>query len=250
MNTGQNNMKLRKILGILLALVGIGAIAMFFLHPTGGTKTPAAGTSKTPSGVPVIVTKEKILAGSELTANNLTIAYMSEAPTGSSGTLQTFVSTTTPLYAKVTLSQGEPLTLNLTVSNQSQAQVGNANIAPLPVPNSDVVMSIPYAEATDGGGFIVPGDHIDVLINDNGTVLPAIQDIEVYNVGFKGGSGVPSVLVVFATRTQASELTYLTSNLPGSPTIAAYVIRPTSENGTGTLSTPSINAQYWKNILG
>ena len=108
----------------------------------------------------------------------------------------------------------------------------------------DVAMAIPYADATGGGGYIRPGDHIDILVDTTGqdTVRYGFEDVPVLKVGSatQQTGAAPTLLMVELPRSQAEIMGVFLGaggNAKGvAPSAARYVIRPQSEWGKGHLT--------------
>jgi Flp pilus assembly protein CpaB len=88
------------------------------------------------------------------------------------------------------------------------------------------------------GYYILPGDHIDVLVdtgNGQGGVRYSFQDVIVLRVGTAAATGATSasaaMLLVEVPRSQAELLTALTANLGDHEFVLRYVLRPESEWG-------------------
>ena len=88
------------------------------------------------------------------------------------------------------------------------------------------------------GYYILPGDHIDILVNTGigtGGVRYSLQDVIVLRVGTASATGAASasasMLLVEVPRSQAELLTALTSNVGDHEFVLRYVLRPESEWG-------------------
>ena len=116
--------------------------------------------------------------------------------------------------------------------------------ASIPTSNTLVANNFSGALVSDAG-YILPGDHIDMLVQStNGTlgVRYTFQDLIVLRVGSSGSSstGAADVLLVEVPRAQASLLAALVVG-DGHEFVVKYVLRPESEWGklTATGYTPN-----------
>lgn len=152
----------------------------------------------------------------------------------------------TGLVAQVDLLKGQPITRNVVAAQ------GKGDPALLPIPKGWVAVTIPAGEQQAVGGYVSPGDWIDVSATVAATVFsPETKDarqltrtvfpnVEVIRVGpaaDQGGTqngaqpgktqGVASSLTVLATPCDAEYLTWLVGN--GS---VRYSLRAGSDYGT------------------
>ncbi|MGA7986806.1 MAG: SAF domain-containing protein [Candidatus Dormiibacterota bacterium] len=90
-------------------------------------------------------------------------------------------------------------------------------------------------ELVSAAGYILPGDHIDILVTSiaNGAIKFSFQDVIVLRVGASGttATGAPAVLLVEVPRAQASLLTGLMIGDGDHEIVVKYVLRPESEWG-------------------
>jgi Flp pilus assembly protein CpaB len=91
-------------------------------------------------------------------------------------------------------------------------------------------------ELVSAGFYILPGDHIDIIIDTGvgtGGVRYSFQDVIVLRVGAAGGTSAasPAMLLVEVPRSQAELLTGLTVGSGGHQFVLRYVLRPQSEWG-------------------
>jgi SAF domain len=91
------------------------------------------------------------------------------------------------------------------------------------------------SELVSDAGYILPGDHIDILVTSiaNGAIKFSFQDVIVLRVGTSGttGTGAPSVLLVEVPRAQAALLSGLIIGDGDHEIVVKYVLRPESEWG-------------------
>jgi Flp pilus assembly protein CpaB len=94
------------------------------------------------------------------------------------------------------------------------------------------------ADLVAAGYYILPGDHIDILVDTGigtGGVRYSFQDVIVLRVGTAAATGTTSasasMLLVEVPRSQAELLTALTSNVGDHEFVLRYVLRPESEWG-------------------
>jgi Flp pilus assembly protein CpaB len=117
--------------------------------------------------------------------------------------------------------------------------------APLPAPLSNLQQASFNGTLVSAGYYILPGDHIDMLVQSTNGSLGlryAFQDVIVLRVGSSGtaATSTPDVLVVEVLRAQAPLLSALMFG-DGHEFVVRYVLRPQSEWGklTATGYTPN-----------
>ncbi len=244
------------LLGVVLAALAFGGV-LFALRQSGG------GATKT-----VVVAKASIAAGSPITADQITTAPVPESAAAADA------------YVDPTVVVGK--TINATVSANTQmvpalfaaaalpgpaAAAGPNGQATAPISLSQIVtkgyvaMAIPASGLGNGlaanqmsvGFYIQTGDHIDILVDPNGStgVRYSFQDVPVLRVGDSGSAASAAVTsyVVEVPRNQAEILTELflqrgkdcAANPPACPTAIKYVLRPQSEWGKLTATTYAPN---------
>jgi Flp pilus assembly protein CpaB len=118
--------------------------------------------------------------------------------------------------------------------------------APLKIADGFVAMAIPDDSQKGAGGYIQPGDHIDILVDldGNGTMKYLLQDVGVLRVGTPataaGGGGNVDLLLIQLPRRQAEELGSVLSGSQSNKTvIVRYVLRPSNSYNKGYLSSGS-----------
>jgi Flp pilus assembly protein CpaB len=246
------------LLGVVLAGLAFGGV-LFALRQGGGGATTS-----------IVVAKTSITAGSQITADELTTAAVPQTvappdaftdPTSAVGkTVGSTVSPNTPIVPALFQSVTLPGPATATTSN------GTAATAPVSVESQltkgFVALAIPAAaavpagitlsqqnslsgELVSAGYYILPGDHIDILVDNGVASNPgtryAFQDIPVLRVGTSGTTATtPSMFLVEVTRNQAELLTTLIIG-PSHPFLVRYVLRPQTEWGklTATAYTPN-----------
>jgi hypothetical protein len=147
----------------------------------------------------------------------------------------------------------------------AQSSTGAAGTVPVSlegaITKGYVALAIPSAgtgtgatgDLTAAGFYILPGDHIDILIDPGTTgsagVRYSFQDVPVLRVGVSGSTGAPSVYMVEVPRAQSELLTALIT-ATGPQTIVKYVLRPQSEWGKVAPDNSSYTPNYEDNTAG
>jgi Flp pilus assembly protein CpaB len=240
------------LLGIILAALAFGGV-LFALRGQGGNTTN------------VVVAKQSIPAGTTLTSDLVTTVSepASAVPSDHYAVATAVVGKTTT----VTVGANDPIVPAFFAAQPLSAPVTTANGTTAPVSLSTaitkgfVALAIPSAgtgpgatgDLTSVGFYILPGDHIDILI-DPGTpgnpgVRYSFQDVPVLRVGDSGTSGAPSVYIVEVPRSQAELLTALITN-KGLQTVVKYVLRPQSEWGKVAPDNSNYTPNYEDNTAG
>jgi len=224
------------LLGILLAALAFGGV-LFALRQNGGNTST------------VVVAKHSIPAGTTLTSDLVnTVSEPSSAVPSDAYTVTTAVVGKT---SQVTIGANDPIVPAFFAAQPLAAQAStNGGTAPVSIEGSItkgyVALAIPTNLSGTGitgntgdqssvGYYIIPGDHIDILIvtnpgAPNAAVRFSFQDVPVLRVGASGSSGAPSVFVVEVPRSQAELITTVLSNNNTAEGVK-YVLRPTSEWG-------------------
>lgn len=231
------------LLGILLAGLAFAGV-LYTLRQNGDSGATAT--------VQVVVAKGNVSAGTQLTSDQVTVASLpaNQVPPGASSVPGQFIGGTTI----AAISDRTPLTPSLVaVTNTAATTPADGSSAPaapslaLQVTKGDVAFAIPAQGASADltgdlmsvGNYIRPDDHIDIVV-DPGDATAGIrfsfQDVRILRVGTaaSGAGAAPSVFIVELPRNQAEQLIFLTTHR-GPQTVVRYVLRPSSQNGTGPL---------------
>ena len=232
------------LLGIVLAALAFGGVLFALRQSSGPT-------------VSVVVAKAAIPAGTTVTADLLSTIDLQQSAVPSDA--YTVVSAVTGKTTSVDIGKNDAMVPAFFAAQPLAASTTtNANGQSVPVSLSTsitkgfVAMAIPAAgelpqgatqlqqnnvtgDLTSVGFYIQPGDHIDILVLDNGNgtlgTRFSFQDIPVLRTGVSGANGgSASVYIVEVARSQAELLTALVTG-QGHETVLKYVLRPQSEWG-------------------
>jgi Flp pilus assembly protein CpaB len=213
----------RRVVAIVVAVVVAVAsvVGLFFLVQS---QTKSNGTG---SYVGVWVTKDQLVAGATIGANDVQVVQRDPAtlPTNYLDSGKVVVGET----MVVASAPGTVLT---------QTTVATAALPALSIPNDWVAMAIPNSAQLGVAGYVQPGDHIDIIADvsqysSNSSaglaVRYVLQDIAVLKVGPSGAGAAGSLMVVALPRAQAEELSYLDAIQP-KPPILTYVLRNANQS--------------------
>jgi Flp pilus assembly protein CpaB len=241
----KSNSRIFLLLGIVLAAAA--AAAVLLLVRSNG---PA-------NEVSVVVTNASVPAGTTLTQAMVVVAQVPATtkpgdaytdPTAVVGKTTTVaLATNTPLvpafFSTPALSVTSSGTGSTALSVETQITKGYVAVA---IPASS---SLPpgFTQAQQNGftsalvaaaGYILPGDHIDILIANTtgphvGDVSWSFQDVLVLRAGSPGdaATAAPQVFLVEVPRSQAALLSALIIGDGGHQLVVKYVLRPQSEWG-------------------
>ena len=262
----KSNSRIFLLLGIVLAAAA--AAAVLLLVRSNG---PA-------NEVSVVVTNASVPAGTTLTQAMVVVAQVPATtkpgdaytdPTAVVGKTTTVaLATNTPLvpafFSTPALSVTSSGTGSTALSVETQITKGYVAVA---IPASS---SLPpgFTQAQQNGftsalvaaaGYILPGDHIDILIANTtgpraGDVSWSFQDVLVLRAGSPGdtATAAPQVFLVEVPRSQAALLSALIIGDGGHQLIVKYVLRPQSEWGKlaadGSSYTPKYESSGAPNI--
>ena len=240
------------LLGIVLAALAFGGVLFALRQQSSNSATQS-----------VVVAKKQIAAGTTITADLVTTvdlpltAVPSDAFSVTSAVLNKTTTTTVgandpivpayfaaqPLAAPTTTSANGTTT---PVSLETSITKGYVALA-IPAAGTGTGTGM-AADLTSAGFYILPGDHIDILIDpgvpNNPGVRFSFQDVPVLRVGDSGSAGAAaSLYIVEVPRSQAELLTALVTN-KGSATSVKYVLRPQSEWGKVAPDNSSYSPNY------
>lgn len=164
-------------------------------------KTKAAAAQGVPGKVPVVILRQNVQAFHELTADDLIIDYLKVAPPATYRTLEEVI--------------GQPVQVDLEAGSlltRMHLRPGS-EVARLLRPGERAV-AIPIDEVIGGGGFVQPGDLVDLLLflrGENGgrdSAQIVMQSVRVLGFGSEiisqtGGTVTPDDKTHSADRTRA-----------------------------------------------
>jgi Flp pilus assembly protein CpaB len=195
----------RALVAIVAALIAAGAfyLAMEYAGKT-STTTPATSTTTTAppvQTVTVVVASSAIPQGDLLTTSNLKTAPVDgdvlTTLTHAGGTDYASVAalTLSKHYAATTVLAGLPILSSMVTTTAPAPTPNSGGSIPDQLPAGYVATSLPYSPASASGtgegtgGYIQASDRIDILVNDDGSVTWAYQNVLVLAVG--AGNGTP-----------------------------------------------------------
>jgi Flp pilus assembly protein CpaB len=224
------------ILGAVLALLGFGAVVLFGVLASGGSKEgPAAGPLQ-----PVVVAARDIPIRTPISDKDLTVAKYAAAdvPPGAFAK----VADARGLVAAVEIKKSQPLTSNLLV--KSGDAVLGAQSAYLPIAPGFVALTVPTGEQQGVAGYIQAGDYISVIaivptpggkqntrtVFTNVHVLrigPADVDVQPAAASTSASSGpkqggIASSLTIVLTQCQAEYMNWFLANAGVKYTLESY----------------------------
>lgn len=238
------NSRIFLLLGIVLAAAA--AVAVLLLVRSNGTGNE----------VSVVVTNASVPAGTTLTQAMVVVAQVPATtkpgdaytdPTAVVGKTTTVaLATNTPLvpafFSTPSLSVTSSGTGSTALSVETQITKGYVALAipgasTLPAAFTASQQANFTSELVSAGGYILPGDHIDILVTNDlpgstlGNLRYSFQDVLVLRVGTPGATASSSVLLVEVPRSQAALLTALMIGDGDHEIVVKYVLRPQSEWG-------------------
>ncbi len=233
------------ILGLVLAVVGFGAVLLF--ANLGGSHGSGPATSG--AQVDVVVAAKDIGIRTQVTAADVKLQKFAQAdvPPGAF----TKVDEAKNLVAAIDIKSGQPLTSNLLV--KSPDQVTGAQAGFLPIPSGFVAVTIPTGEQQGVAGYIQTGDYISIvafIAGANGqNVRTLFTNVHVLKVGPSSGDpnttsksgGVSSSLTVVVTQCQAEYLNWFIANATIKYTLESYKDYKPQDTATDS-SCPSVNS--------
>jgi pilus assembly protein CpaB len=170
------------VLRILAALLAIGAIAIGYMGYQAGrqpqTAIPAPAKAEPPKDTVILAARE-ITAGHVITAEDLTLGHVPTRPVRAYGNNQDLIGK----KPKVTVSTGEMLLTSHFPSHSQLAQSVNPG---------ERAVAVKIDEVIGTGGFLEPGDRVDVLlflhadtreIGENSSAQVVLSDIRVLAFG-------------------------------------------------------------------
>jgi Flp pilus assembly protein CpaB len=175
------------IIGMVLALITLGAFLYVATRPTVGTiNLPPTGN------VAVVVAKVDIPARATITSDMLTVARESAAPPASFTKISDVAGKTT-YFPLVDIKANQPLLANELVS--SRTDVPGIAAGFLDIPQGFIAVSIPTSEEQGVAGYIQPGDYIGIIaVVDKGDVTTSktvFNNVHVIRVGTASSTVAP-----------------------------------------------------------
>ncbi len=197
------------VMGIVVAVVAFLLVVLF----GGGSKSTGPSGNR---NVDVVVTLVDIPPGTLISQQLVHIVKYAtdQVPTGAFLVLdcppKAPATCATPVgqYAAIAISKNSPLSGSIVVSD-----LGKLKAAPKPyldIPAGEVGMSIPAGgELQTVGGYIQPGDHVDVIVNFNGVWKLTVQNLVLQrsgSVAANTGQGLTSSYIVYVSPVDAEVL--------------------------------------------
>lgn len=215
------------VLGLILAVLGFGAVLLFANVGGGHSGGPASNGPQ----VDVVVAAQDIGIRTVLTAADLKLQKFAQAdvPPGSF----TKVDDAKNLVAAIDIKKDQPLTANMLV--KSPDAVNGPQTGYLPIPSGFVATTIPSGEQQGVAGYIQTGDYISIVAFVPGAggqnVRTLFTNVHVLKVGPASGDssqpttksgGVSSSLTVVVTQCQAEYLNWFIANAQIKYTLESY----------------------------
>lgn len=235
------------VVGVLLALAAFGVTLLLGSFMVLRSQQIVGGES-------VVVASRDIQARESLNSGAVEIvSYPSNLVPG--GAL-TSLNAAYGNYAVTNISKGEPLTAAMVSSQpESAQQIGTGY---LDIPQGDVAFTIPTSEQEGVGGYIAPGDYLDVIATVNTTVFGAsspkvvtktvFTDLHVIRVGPQTGTtqgtagGVSSSLTVVINSCDAEMWSWLLGNATLRYELRSYMNYPSPSPSAATSAQGSSTA--------
>src|SRR5450759_967695 len=228
-----------------LFLLGVGmALLAFILMFSFGILF--ANRPQTGAQVPVVIATEDIQAREAITPGMLTLASMPASALPPHAFVQ--LADLKGESALVTIYKGQAVTANVVASSPDQIAIGTSTY--LPIPQGYVAFTIPTGELQGVGGYVAPGDYINVIATFNSLLFspnaPRVITRTVYNelriirVGTPSAApkegqtiGVSTTLTVVVSECDAQYLQWLLTNVT-----LKYLLLSYKDYLTGSLSSP------------
>ena len=242
----------RLLVSVVAACIAVGAVALL-LTQTGALKAtaPVATGTSNRGTTKVVVAALDLTPATKITSAMVTLVDFPTAnvPTGAA---VTSVAQAVDHYVALNVPKGAMLVGTELLA--SPADPTARTTPPITLKPGDVAMSIPFDEAKGAGGFVQPGDHLDILISDpSGNIHYGLQDVLILKVGGQSVQAVasaaaapaptgtapvaatpPTLLLIELPREKAAVLAYLL-NLNGGADVVRYLLRPGTSFGVGPL---------------
>jgi pilus assembly protein CpaB len=226
-------------------LLGVGmALLAFILMFTFGILF--ANRTQSGAQVSVVVASQDIQAREVITPDMLTVTSIPVAALPPHAFLG--LADVSGDSALVSIYKGQPITVNVVASSPDQITAATSSY--LPIPQGYVALTIPTGELQGVGGYVAPGDYINIIATVNSdlfqskpsrtltrTVYSGIHVIRVGtpSAGPKEGQafGVSSSLTVVVSECDAQYLQWLLTNVT-----LKYLLLSYKDYATNSLSSP------------
>jgi Flp pilus assembly protein CpaB len=240
------NSRVFLLLGIVLAAAAAVAVLLLLRSNTpandvsvvvSDTSIPA-GTTLTPAMVIVTQVPATTKPGDAYSDPTAVVGKTTTVALESNETLvPAFFST--PALSTTSSGTGATVTDVATQITKGYVAVAISTSATLPPGFTQAQQNGFTSALVSDAGYILPGDHIDILIANTSTgpnagdISWAFQDLIVLRVGSPGDAAttMPQTLLVEVPRSQAALLTALMVGDGGHQLVVKYVLRPESEWG-------------------
>lgn len=196
--------------------------------------------------VPVVIATEDIQAREAITPGMLSLGRMPASGLPPHAFVR--LADLTDYSAVVTIYKGQAVTANLVASNPDQ--IASSTSTYLPIPPGYVALTIPTGELQGVGGYVAPGDYINVIATANSDLFhsqPSRQitrtvftSLRVIRVGAPSAApkegqafGVASSLTVVLSECDAQFLQWLLTNVT-----LKYLLLSYKDYATNSLSNP------------
>lgn len=208
---------------LFLVGVGMALIAFIAMFAFG---ILFANRSLPGSQVSMVVAAEDIPAREAIIPSMLTIANVPQSVVPP----HAYTRLTDPIgySALVPIFKGQAITTNVVSTNRDL--IASSQLSYLPIPQGDVAITIPSSELQGVGGYVVPGDYIDIIATANSdlffskpsrfTTRTVFTDVKVIRVGPPTSApnpsqavGVTASLTVIVTQCDAAYLEWLMANV-------------------------------------
>ena len=227
------------ILGMLIALITLGAFIFLATQKGVGTPIPGVGLA---GDTAVVVARSDIPARATITAGMLTIARQRSAdvPPQSFTAVTDIVNTGRPRFSLIGIKAGQPLLANELVTSLGDASGSDSSF--LPIPQGFVAMTIPTGEEQGVAGYIQPGDYIGIIAvvdkGSNTTSRTIFNNVHVIRVGTasaanRSGIATGSSLTVVLNQCDAEYLTWFIAK-----TSLRYTLENFSDYDKGSSNNP------------
>ena len=196
------------ILGMVLALITLGAFLFLAVRP-GTASVTLPGTT---GSSPVVFARVDIAARSTITASMLGVSKQSSAPPGAFSAVSQVIDPKAERFALIDIKAGQPLLANELVT--SRGSLSGAAPGFLDIPQGFVALTIPTSEQQGVAGYIQPGDYIAVIATvergDVTTSKTIFNNVHVLKVGTSTTTLTPDRNGPTATVVQSANSSSLT----------------------------------------
>ena len=237
----------RLLVALVARVIAAGLFIVLLTQAYNSKNSPSAGggTNAEPQVSVVVAVPPPGLtslpAGTKLTATNVKLAPIPQSQFSQNPTAYLSATTTAiGQYISVSLPAGAPVLGSFLIA-EAPSQNNTLSRAPLPIDQGFEAVAIPYDPTKDLGGYIQPGDHLDLLISEaaDQSLHYAFQNVLVLRVVPGTGTGATGggQLVVELTPQKVATISLLLAESPSA--IVRIAERPAS--ATGTLPAKPVN---------